>query len=301
MSSEATQAMKTGPLAKRGPRNAWAEGIEEDVISLAPYPISYDVVSNQPVAFSEFSYTELAGGLWVTTQSIELNCKLLQCASKEDTDKGLEDFVALLEDKYVLGDLPAGMWKVKRVCFLPGHNKLDVVNIETLSRLAFEDDDLFFKPHPITNPDALKMIGKKVGFDKVLPKDVSGTALVRQCEEIFTTSASEMCITATALGKKVTNISSFNQEATAAYHPISRLLFVAHRRYGLAEAQRILKNLIHSEWSGMLFPFHGDKETVLRRAALFYNKSLTLRNIYRELASPVKGKAPALKPKPRVE
>lgn len=288
MSDPETQRKKIGERLTRGPRNAWAESIEAKVRALAPFPATYDVSAVQPTNFSEYAYTEFAGGFWITTQSLEINARLLDFAAREDSvSDTIDRFAAILQDKYVL-DKPETTYK--RVCFLPGHNMLDVVSIETISRLVHEEEDVMFKLHPLTNDDAVNTVRKRVGWNRLLAREMSGMELLRACEVAYTSSASEMAITGTVLGKKVVNISNFFNEGSGAYHTVSRLLFRAHRD-SVAAAQQVLTNLIDCPWSGILFPWH----LTDARIAEYFDKTLKLRDMYKPLAAP-RGNPPQPKP-----
>jgi hypothetical protein len=279
------QEKKLGPYAKRSTRNEWAEQHEQAVRDMAPFPTTYDVNAVQPTNFSEYTYTELAGGLWIATQSLEINARLFDAASRHPTftpTTTIAKLEALLGDKYLLKK-PERTYK--RVCFLPGHNMLDVASMELICRLAHEEPDVVYKLHPVTNADATNLIRKRVGWHRIIGKDVSGMDLLRTCDEVYTSSASEMAITGTILGKKVFNVSNFFFEGSGSYHSISRLLFLAHRREGVEAAQRVLAAIVECPWSGVLFPFHDDVET---RIATYYNKTLELREMYKPLAAPMR-------------
>lgn len=285
MSNEETQKNKLGPNVKRSSRNKWAEQHESLVRSLAPFPITYDVNQSQPTNFSEYTYTEFLNGLWVTSQSLEINCQMFEEASKYESTHtiNLEDIVS---DKYVSKDdnIPT----IDRICFLPGHNALDIASVEMIARIAFEEDDVLFKPHPITNEEGLKIIAQRVGWHKVLPKEMSGNVLLKNCKELYTTSASEMAISGTILGKKVHNISNFFNEGSGAYYPISRILFKKHKT-SIQAAQEALSNIIDCPWSGIILPIHDNIE---ERIKAFYSQSLICRNHFKPLAGP-RGRPPA--------
>lgn len=282
MSDPKTQEDKIGSFAKRGARNTWAEQQEELVRSLSPFPITYDVNPTQGTNFAEFSYTELLGGLWVSSQSVEVNARLLDLASQCPSQLTLKQVQTILDDKYIMQPA-AGYGHVTKCVFLPGHNALDIASAETISRIAHEEEDVYFKPHPITHDDAIKLVAKRVGWNRMLPKDISGMSILRQCTDVYTSTASEMAVTGTILGKKVHNISAFFYEGHGAYHAISRNLFLAHKKHGVEEAQRLLLNMFNCPWSGLLFPFHTDVEDRLKA---FYNKALELRELYKPLAAP---------------
>lgn len=286
MSSKETQYSKIGPLAKRSVRNAWAESIEPLLRDLAPFPISYDVLNYSPyltsINFSEYTYTELLGGIWVGTQSGEINCRMLMQASLEPyPELSLDTIQQIMGDKYTLSS-DLGKWKhVKKVMFVPGHNLLGIASHEIMSRIIFENDDIYIKPHPITNEDTINLLGKKFGWNKIIDKDLSGNTLLAQCDEVYTTSASEMSITGTLLGKPVYNITNFLMEGHGAYFPISRLVFLAKQQ--IKQAQQALHNIFSCPWSGVILPCHANVEERIRS---FYAKSLEFRELYKPLTPP---------------
>lgn len=287
MSSEKTQYEKIGNFAKRSDRNVWAEKQEQLVRELSPYPISYDVNQGQSSNFSEYTYTEFLGGLWICSQSLEINCRIFEDASNYTQSREITDLSSIVADKYNMIEEDLGR-PIKRVCFLPGHNRLDVCSTEITSRLAFEEEDIWFKPHPITNDEAMRMIGARIGWNRIIPREVSGNMILRNCEELFTTSASEMAISGTILGKKVVNVSNFFNEGSGAYYPISKILFKKHKE-SVKAAQEALLNIINCPWSGIILPLHSDPEDRIRQ---HYETSLKYRKAFKPLAGP-KGSPPA--------
>lgn len=286
MSCTKTQDEKLGDFAKRSSRNTWPETYEPMVRSMSPYPISYDVNQGQGSGFVEYTYTEFLSGIWVCSQSLEINCRLMEDASKYTESRNITDLSSIVKDKYELithqYDKP-----VKRVVFLPGHNLLDICSSEITSRLAFEEEDIWFKPHPITNDDAMKMIGQRLGWNRIIPREISGNMVLKECEEVYTTSASEMSISGTILGKKVFNVSNFFNEGSGAYYSISKILFNKHKQ-SVEAAQEALLNIINCPWSGIILPLHDDVEDRLKQ---YYEKSLEYRSIYKPVAGP-KGNPP---------
>lgn len=287
MGDPKVQFEKLGNMVVRSDRNNWAEKIESIIREPAPFPISYDVSATQTNNFSEYTYTEFLNGLSVSTQCKEINARLYDFASKiEAKDDSIIDIIRdQLADKYNLEDIDKKWQGIKKVVFLPGHNMLDIASVDILSRLAHEEDDVYFKPHPVTIDEIEGLIAKKVGWNKMIPKNVSGFKLLLNCDEVYCTSASEMAISGTILGKKVINVSTYLNEGAGAYHALSRLLFIAHRKYGIEEAQRILNNVLSCEWTGHIFPHQSDDE-VRYRVKKFYDKSLELRDLYKPLAAP---------------
>lgn len=286
MADKFNERKKIGPYANRSSRNNWASDNEELVRSLSPWPITYDVSSVQDTNFSEFTYTEFAGGgLWATTQSREVNCRLIDFASKIDSGKEgeelFEKFVASFSDKYELEELDEKYKDVKHAVFLPGHNLLDLVDTTLLEKLLREEDDVIVKPHPLTHNDALKMISKKCGWQKVLPKNVSGAKLMEQCETVYSTTASEMIITGAALGKTVYDLSLWSASGAGVYQPFHRIITYIQKREGKEAAKKAIANILACPWSGVVFEFMPDYE---ERLKLYFDKALELRELYRPLS-----------------
>ncbi len=287
MSDQFNERTKIGPYAKRSLRNEWACSIEELVRSLSPWPITYDVSSIQSTDFGEFTYTEFAGGgLWITTQSREVNCRLIDFASKIDSGKEgqefFEKFIHYFSDKYDLEELEDKYKDIKHAVFLPGHNLLDLIDISALEKLLREEDDVMVKPHPLTHNDALKMISGRCGWQKVLPKNVSGSKLLEQCDTVYSTTASEMIITGASLGKTVYDISLWSASGAGVYQPFHRIITYLQKREGKEAAKKAIANILACPWSGVVFEFMPDYE---ERMKLYFDKALELRELYRPLST----------------
>lgn len=286
MSDRSNERMKIGPYATRSKRNDWAVENEEVVRNLCPWPITYDVSSLQGNDFCEFTYTEFAGGgIWVTTQSREINCRLIDFASKIDSGKKGEElfdkFVSSFSDKYQLEDLPAEYQDKKHIVFLPGHNLLDLVDTVELERLLSVEQDIVVKPHPLTNTEAIRMVSTKCGWHKVLPRNASGAKLLENCETVYSTTASEMIITGACLDKTVYDISRWDSAGAGVYQPIHRIITYLQKREGKEAAKKAIANIIACPWSGIVFEFMDDYQDRLRQ---YYNKALELRELYRPLS-----------------
>lgn len=289
MSDEKTfGAGKIGPYISRSKRNNWATEQEATLRSKCPdfYYISYDVSANQSNNFSEYTYTEFpGGGLYSATQSREINSRLVDFASKEDAglegEEALSHFVDALCDKYDLLDLEEKYQGINHVVFMPGHNLLDLADVDYVLRLINETDDVYLKPHPLTVGDAVHGLAGRVGWNKILPKDASGVKLLENCTHVYTTTASEFSITGAALGKVVTNISKYQSEGAGVYQPFSRVLTIAQRRHGIDEAKRLLGNILACKWSGLYFDWQDDVE---ERMDAYFKKTQELRELYRPLS-----------------
>lgn len=277
MADKAVHLEKIGDL-KRSKRNEWAESVEEIVRSLSPYPITYDVTSIQKPAFSEFTYTEFLNGVFVNTQSAEMNCRVMDEVSKEDKDFNLDKFRDNVVDKYVLKNYPK---KHDLVAFMPGHNLLDLSSVELLDRYTHEYDDLMIKIHPNTDEETTKILSRRYGYNKIIKGEASGIELLKNCKVAFTTTASEMGILATILGIRTVNLSTFKHESFGAYYAIARIIYTTQFRFGLEESRRKLNNILNSDKCGLVFP--GDN--VEERLINYYDFALRIRDQYKPLAA----------------
>ena len=230
MKDSKTQYSKIGNFATRSERNTWAEEQEELLRSFSPYPITYDIHTFNPnlsnLNFNEYEYTELLGGIWVNPQCLEITCRMIQDASLEDHPPPLEEELkTILGDKYTLSNDTSKWNHAKRIIFLPGHNLLQLSSHEMISQLMFNNDDIFIKPHPITFDKITQSFGREFGWDRIIDRQISGHILLEQCEDVYTTSASEMAITGIPLNKNVYNVSNFLNEGYGAYYAINRIIF----------------------------------------------------------------------------
>jgi hypothetical protein len=296
MDDKETQGEKIGDLAVRSNRSEWAESLETNFRSKAPFPASYDIECRQTTNFSEFSYTELLNGFWGISQSPEINCRVIQEASTIHNDQNFDHILNSIQDKYEQVNINPNI-HYDKVCFLPGSNKLDAVDISLIKRLVYEEDNIFFKLHPITVTPAINMIKSVVGLSRIIPGDVSAAQIIKNTSEVYTTSCSEMVLTATILGKKLFNISKFEEEGTGAYFPISRILYLEHKRNGIQAAQQKLLNIFNCSFSGTFFPWQSDID---ERIEAFFKTTLNYRLLLKPMAITAPPK-PQQKPKEEKE
>ena len=262
---------------ERSVRNDDALLLEEIIRSTAPLPISYDVTATQSPRFSELSYTEFMGGIYLTTQSVEINTKLLYLLSLEDTEiiDGLEDKLkSYIVDKYNLTD--SNFHTVSDIGFMTGHNFFDLVSAEIIARLAFENPNFMVKLHPITNNEYASKLAQKVGWDKIIKKDLSGVDLLKNCTTAYVHTATELCAMAVLLDKKIVNISNFFHEARGTYYAINTLLFKSDN------PKQLLLKLISNPYSGIIFTFMDDAEIRIKN---YFDYIIKIKNIYQDISS----------------
>lgn len=279
MSSADTHRQRLANMATRSDRNKWAENLEPIIRDLSPFPISYDVTSVQPANFSEYTYTEFAGGVYILSQSVDINCRLMAMAAQQDCGEDLskieQDWKSIVKDKYNLEQ--SSMTKYpEKVIFTPANNCLDQISWEVLCRAVHEDDSVMVKPHPIIDPEANKMLAQRVGWNKLIPKKESGMQYMLNSKEVYASSCSELSILAALFDKKVHNLGNFFHESEGAYYPMTRQMFSSDDY-----KQEILR-MMACDFSGLIFPWHSEDQ-VRQRVKAFFDKSLELRDIYSPL------------------
>ena len=264
----------------RSDRNAWGEQQEELIRDLCPFPISYDVNANQPTNFSEYSYTEFAGGMKLCTQSIDINTRLIKQAAEESNNESYDELLEakwknILKDKYKLDRADTKSYP-ETVIFLPGNNVLDLMNWELIARVILEIDDVMIKPHPLIDEKAAEKIAHKVGWNRIINPNESGMDYLLNAKTIYSGSVSELTIVGALYDKKVINLGNFFNECLGAYYPLTRQMFLSDN------PKQTILNVMNCDYSGFIFPWMSPAQ-VENRIVKFYNESLRLRKIYSPL------------------
>lgn len=277
MSEETLARQNGGHLTKRPGLKA-VEPIEEALRRRSPFPISYDVNRSQPWYFSEFAYTEFMGGIYVYPQNDELACKIMQAAVPGDL--AVEALFREREqregtlDKY---QLPATDLRPKKIVILPGTNLLTtLVSREALTRCMWEDEEIVIKPHPITHENEIKRLKFEFGAGRVLPAQVSGAAMIRSADVIYTVGSTELAMYGVLHGARVVNIGNVFFERTAAYYPMMRR--VQDQPQAVARA-RLLEMLTAPD-TGVLFP---EDPAWPEKMDAFFENAMALRQQFKPL------------------
>lgn len=263
----------------RSPRTNWGKSMEEKIIQLSPYPTSYDINAIQSSAFSEFTYTEYLSGMYLKTQSIEINCRIIEEASKIPArEDHLSRVMEKYGDKYISEQIPSEVnyTMPKKVVFLPGSNLLYAVSGENLARVCFEDDDIVVKLHPLTHEAEIREIGSLVyGMNKVITGQYSAEQLMQDATDVYTTTASELASVAVLNDKEIHNVTNFFVEPNLCYYAISRLLFKEPCK---EKRKEMLNNIIDCDTSGIIFEWMDNLD---ERISKYYKRSIELKNEYR--------------------
>jgi len=260
-------------LKRKDKENLFCIKVEEMFESMSPLPISFDVSCMQAPFFSEFTYTDVMGGMYLKSQNSEINARVIEQAvancKNEELPKDAKDY---LTDKYTLHEFDNQV--PKRVVFLAGSNLLGIENKEMLLPLLWGDPLVAVKPHPNMTSDGLKHISGEYGWDRIIDPNISGHALLAQCEVAYSTANSEMGLVASIIKKTHVDITSIFHFERLPFSGIHRLLQPAQVDHNYKTVARAF----NSTESGFIPPW---AENIEERIAGFMEASMRIRGHFR--------------------
>jgi len=251
-----------------------------------PLPLTYDVGRLQLPFFTEYTYNDSMDAIYISPQSTEIAAIMAELALDDDKNERF-DFTVSFEkgknekgtfDKYNLNmtihELPEFR---KKIVFPPGSNLFHkIVSREALYRLMHEDPQVLIKPHPLSNDDLLRKLGRDFGYHRLIGPIVSGYKLLENADFIWGTTASEMPIRAALLGITSFNIGNFFEEQIGSHMPINRLLWNQRGEEAKLRATRV----IGSPLGGFFFPEDPNLEENIK---LYFHETLKVRERFRTL------------------
>ena len=246
--------------------------------ALAPDVPSFDVNCVQRVDFDEWSYTEGLGLFLGCTQSTEINARLIMEASEWQGDL-VDDHV-----KFVRDDL-LDKWLLKenteadgsKVFFPPGNNLGWIINTDNVLRAFCTDKSWRLKPHPITSDADVREARLAFGAPRIFARNSSGMQLLRKCETVGYTTASELGLVGMILGKQTVDFTKYEFEGRGRYHS----LYLAIRQSSVPAAI-IFNRLVNCPWSGIV-PLTIAGELATERFKVYKEKTLELKSRYAPL------------------
>ena len=234
--------------------------VENFLNSESPLPISFDVRPCQIQYFSEYSYSDFGGGIWVRSMNNETNARYLLSL---EINQAIN--LSLLE-RYSLSDKNINE-KYETVCFLAGSNLIDELSFEILDRIIFENPNSFIKPHPLTHDPTIREYALRYGWNKILDKNLSGYSIFSKTERIYTTTNSELFLRSLIEDKFIDTLTKYEFLAKSQYSPF----FALHKR-GYTSNQ--IKGTINNESSGLVFPTQEDWK---ERLSNYFENSMKFR------------------------
>ncbi|MDE2925827.1 MAG: hypothetical protein OXT71_05455 [Acidobacteriota bacterium] len=260
--------------------------------TMRPDVPTFDVNSVQGADFAEWTYTEGLGFLLVSTQSVEINARLIDEAAAWPGTPEVDyagQMASSLTDKWRL-DAGNGLSTGSKVFFPPGGNFGWIVNTDNVLRAFGLDPAWLLKPHPVTSDDDVREAKRTFGVMRILHRDTSGMRALRSAEVVGYTTASEMGLVAMAAGKPVVDFTKFEFEHRGRYYPFYRAI-----RQSPEDPRAVLNRILNCPWSGAVH-LDMDNEEAGKRFRLYKEKSLELRASFRPLVPLAQGPIPSPQP-----
>ena len=249
--------------------------VEDAILKYSHLPASADVSPIHPPFFTEFTYTDVLGGMYLRTFSAEINNRLVLKSLGIIEKKQYEiEFLKNINDKY---KLTCPDVKYENVIFLPGHNIFDqVVDQQKLFELMDSDDSIVIKPHPISGDVLIRNLGQNFGYKRILDKDLAGHTLVLNCKNVYSVTTSELPIVAMLNGIPYHDITNYLSSYSGVLSPVTNYA----RKYSIDQRKQIILNLLLSEDSGFILPSMGTEE-IKNRINKYCERALKEREVFK--------------------
>ena len=250
---------------------------------LYPYIPSYDVKPVQSSNFDEYAYYDAPNFFWATTQSLEINTRLLIEASDYSTNIiNHHSLFNGIKDKWkpeIINHNYKELENKVNVFFPPGGNISYLINEDYIRRVFNNDDTWRLKPHPISEERYLVHLKYLVGLSKMFHATESGQLLFHVANTIGYTTASEFGLLAIVNHKKKVDFSLYTEEHKGNYYPIYRS--IRDRNSSLSEAV-VFNRLLSCPYSGLI-PINISTDEAKDRLIQFKEKTLELRAKWKPL------------------
>lgn len=187
---------------------------------------SHDTFAEEPLFFKSIGYGVYAGCIIAYPQSTLANNAYLANAIFLNQSNIPTDYFDNPKDKYESTRLYLGN-EIKKLVIAPGSNILKAV-VDKNVLIALAKEGAYLKLHPVTNK-ADKEILTDIFKDNIISTDYGLYDIFNKAKEIYTTSASESVIFASALGKDLYSIEESGTNFKGAYSALSRTLFWLHK------------------------------------------------------------------------
>ena len=244
--------------------------VEDWLEKHAPLPVTFDVGYCQPPFFSEYTYNDVAGGVWVRSLSAEFNSRYLQNVYG-DSAVDIDNREVPFQEKYELLSRDDNEKSERTIVFLTGGNLFERIAWELVDRQIYDDDRTLIKAHPLTTDDDLKRLSKRYGWHRILAPTDSGYYWYSKADSILTTANSELFLRSVIDRKFTECLTKVSHIAKSSYFPFWRLL-----KLNLDHA-KAFKTVILDSHSGFVFPTQIDWQERLQG---FFEHSMQFRDRY---------------------
>lgn len=198
--------------------------------------VSYDVIANEIPYFKTLNYTEWAHCFMMHPLQQELRMKQMVDAYNDDAEI-TADFVQFFADKirkgqsnkyqHIQSEVGNELKGREYLVVLVGSNKLkERICLNKLRWIKDQhEDEVYFKPHPLTTYQLVGELKDLFGNDSVLDRDADMYAYMLQSETVYTSHMSESAVYAVCLDKQIDPIDVYNKVEQGSFYHINKFLF----------------------------------------------------------------------------
>lgn len=196
---------------------------------------SYDVIANELPYFKTLNYTEWAHCFIMHPLQQELRMKQMYDAYECNAEVKV-DYVTYFADRILNGQsnkyehIESAIDKVEgkeNLVVLVGSNKLkDRICLNKLRWIRdTHEDEVYFKPHPLTTYQLVGELKDILGKEYVLDRDEDMYAYLIQADTVYTSHMSESAVYAVCLDKNIEPIDVYNKVEQGSFYHINKFLF----------------------------------------------------------------------------
>jgi hypothetical protein len=195
---------------------------------------SYDVIANELPYFKTLNYTEWAHSFIIHPLNQELRIKQMEDAYKDNAEITI-DWADYFKTRITEGQsnkyshiVPDTTNKPREVLVvLVGSNKLkERICLNKLKWIKNHyEDEVYFKPHPLTTYALIGELKDVFGGDTVLDRDCDMYQFLLKANTVFTSHMSESAVYAVSLDKKIEPIDVYNKVEQGSFYHINKFLF----------------------------------------------------------------------------
>lgn len=233
--------------------------------------ISYDVIANEIPYFKTLNYTEWAHSFIMHPLQQELRMQQMVDAYNDNATVAV-DYVDFFKSKILKGQsnkyahIASEVGKEDGKVFKPvlvvlvGSNKLkERICLNKLRWIKDQhEDDVFFKPHPLTTYQLIGELKDMFGNDTVLDRDADMYSYLIKADTVYTSHMSESAVYAVALGKTIEPIDVYNKVEQGSFYHINKFLFTSENpsewvnRALNSPKSGVINPLIDSNWKNKI-------------------------------------------------
>lgn len=233
--------------------------------SIGKYKIetSYDVIANEVPYFKTMNYTEWAHSFIIHPLNQEHRMKQMVDAYNDNAEVTV-DYIDYFKNKILSGQSNKYTHIEKDTVNKPKENLVVLVGSNVLKdRVCLNklrwikdrcEDEVWFKPHPLTTYQLIGELKDMFGNDVILDRDADMYSFLIEAETVYTSHMSESAVYAISLDKKIEPIDVYNKVEQGSFYHINKFLFTepnpaewANRTFNSAKSG-IINPEIDSNW-----------------------------------------------------